>query len=398
MRAGTATALAAAAALALGAGVVAGAGGDDDAGRSLPPPAPQRQAVGPATSVIFLLGDGMGAGARALIRRATGERLQMDALPRRARVRTDPAEPDGAVTDSAAAATAFATGHKTSNGAVAVDPAGRPLPTILERAKAAGKATGLVTTSLLTDASPAAFAAHVADRREHEEIARQYLDRTRPDVLLGGGARAFGAGLLARAERLGYEVLHSAREMRASRGRRLLGLFASGPLFHAAPEPDGVYAPPVSLAAMTRKALTTLGRHRRGFFLLVEEEAIDELAHANNAELVAAAGVAFDAAVGAARAYARRHPSTLVVVGGDHETGGLSVVDGGRPAGPGEDGPFTRAAGGPPFLAAWTTTAHTARDVPFSASGPGAGAIAGTLDNTAIHDVLSAALLGRRRP
>ena len=91
------------------------------------------------------------------------------------------------MTDSAAAATAFSTGVKTFNGAVGVDVDGNPVPTLLEDARRAGKATGLVTTSQVTDATPAAYGAHVTDRAQQSEIARQFLEGSKPDVILGGG-------------------------------------------------------------------------------------------------------------------------------------------------------------------------------------------------------------------
>src|SRR4051794_13127516 len=143
-----------------------------------------------ARNVIFIQGDGMGIAHRELIRLATkgqnGE-LAMNTMKYAGFVETDSADPDEAVTDSAAAATAYATGVRTYNGAVGVDRNGKPVRNLLEEARAAGKATGLVTTSQVTDATPAAFGSHVADRSDQSEIARQYLEQTKPDVILGGG-------------------------------------------------------------------------------------------------------------------------------------------------------------------------------------------------------------------
>src|SRR5918994_6156697 len=143
-----------------------------------------------AKNVIFVMGDGMGASARTLIRLATtghdGD-LAMNRLRYAGLVETDPDDDREVVTDSAAAATAFATGVRTYNGAVGVDAQAQPLPTLLERARAAGKATWLVTTAEVTDASPAAFGAHVEDRGQQSEVARQYLEDSKPDVILGGG-------------------------------------------------------------------------------------------------------------------------------------------------------------------------------------------------------------------
>ncbi len=143
-----------------------------------------------ARNVIFLHGDGMGMSQRDLARLATKgqhEDLVMNQLRYAGLVHTDPDDPDEPVTDSAAGATAFASGVQTFNGAVGVDAQGRPVPTLLERARSAGKSTGLVTTAQVTDASPAAFGAHVSDRAEQSEIARQFLARSKPNVILGGG-------------------------------------------------------------------------------------------------------------------------------------------------------------------------------------------------------------------
>jgi alkaline phosphatase len=133
---------------------------------------------GKAKNVIFMMGDGMGPAHRDAIQLATVgayDRLAMDQLPIEGMVGTNSADPETYVTDSAAAATSLATGVKTYNGAIGVDAQGREVRNIVEQAKAAGKSVGLVTTSQVTDASPAGFAAHVEDRSQHREIARQYI-------------------------------------------------------------------------------------------------------------------------------------------------------------------------------------------------------------------------------
>ena len=137
-------------------------------------------------------------------------RLSMDRLPYAGRVRTT--NVDGSTTDSAAAATAFATAKKTVNGAVAVDREGRRLESLLDLARRAGKSTGLVTTSTVTDATPAAFGASVRDRDQQSEIARQYLEESRPNVILGGGRDVWSGALLGRARQLGYRYVTSGRQ------------------------------------------------------------------------------------------------------------------------------------------------------------------------------------------
>ena len=303
--------------------------------------------------MIFLHGDGMGVSHRELIRLATKGKdgqLAMNELRYAGLASTDSADPEEAVTDSAAGATAFASGVRTYNGAVGVDADGRPVPTLLERARAVGKATGLVTTAQVTDASPAAFGAHVPDRAAQSEIALQFLTSSKPDVILGGGEDRWlppgvpGAypdnppkdpteasssdrgNLIERAEGLGYEYVSDGDSLRRSRSRKLLGLFANEEMFEQRPEGEGdLYEPVVSLDEMTEKALSVVSRDRDGFFLFVEEEGIDEFAHNNNAEKTILAGEALDRTVQLAVRFAATHPGTLLVVAGDHETGGLAI-------------------------------------------------------------------------
>ncbi|QGQ18751.1 alkaline phosphatase [Cellulomonas sp. JZ18] len=391
----------------------------------------------PARNVVLLVGDGLGIAARDAIRLATVGRdgeLAMDGLRYAGWTRTDPADPEEAVTDSAAGATAFATGVRTYNGAVSVDVDGTPVPTLLEHAARLRKATGLVTTAQVTDATPAAFGAHVPDRGDQSEIARQYLDDTRPDVILGGGedwwypegdegaypddpadprpevSRSTEGDLVARAEAIGYDYVTTAEELAATRADRVLGLFANEEMFEQAPEGQGdEYAPVVPLATMTAKALDVLARDRHGFFLVVEEEGIDEMAHANNAALTIEAGQAFDETVALVRDFAARHRDTLVVVVGDHETGGLAIEnvdaedESGDPAAtdPGvlqslEDGPFPIAGSDLQFTVDWTTGGHTGAATPLSAEGPRAERLARAQDNTDVFTVVLDAMRGRR--
>src|SRR4051794_25131602 len=121
--------------------------------------------------------------------RLVGGALAMEELPFSGIVGTGCADPVATVTDSAAAATAIATGVKTYNGAIGVGPDGQSVPTVLELAKQAGKSVGLVTTCQVTDATPAAFASHVSNRIDQREIARQFIEETRVDLILGGGGR-----------------------------------------------------------------------------------------------------------------------------------------------------------------------------------------------------------------
>ncbi len=380
---------------------------------------------GTAKNVIFLHGDGMGVSHRELIRLATKGRdgqLAMNELRYAGLASTDPDDPDEAVTDSAAGATAFASGVRTFNGAVGVDADGRPVPTLLERARSVGKSTGLVTTAQVTDASPAAFGAHVPDRAAQSEIALQFLTSSKPDVILGGGEDRWlppgnpGAypdnppkdpteqsssdrgNLIERAQGLGYEYVSDRQALERSRARKLLGLFANEEMFEQRAEGQGdIYEPVVPLDEMTEKALGIVSRDRDGFFLFVEEEGIDEFAHRNNAEKTILTGQALDRTVEVAVRFAATHPGTLLVVAGDHETGGLAIenVDPADESGDGasaEDGPFPIPGTDLEFTVDWTTGQHTGGSTPVTAEGPGARAFARFQRNTDVHDSILAAM------
>jgi len=356
--------------------------------------------------VILLIGDGMGRVQRDAAR-LLGGALAMDAFPFSATVRTGCADPVATVTDSAAAATAIATGVKTYNGAIGVGPDGRSVPTVLELAKRAGKSAGLVTTCQVTDATPAAFGSHVVSRIDQREIARQFIEETRVDLILGGGSRWWYPSetadllddpvidLTVRAQELGYALATSAAELRAVCASRVLGLFAGDELFVQDP-PDGEiarYEPPIALWELTGAALDTLAGNPAGFFLMIEEAAIDRMGHRNNAALAIKGVHELDRAVSVARAFAERDGETLVIVTADHECGGLL---------------FDESFGDDTVLGnladldlttclRWATTGHTEVDVPLNAFGPGAERLTGLLENIDLFTIMVDAM-GIKRP
>ncbi|MDK1358752.1 alkaline phosphatase [Arthrobacter sp. zg-Y1219] len=404
-----------------------------------------------ARNVILMVGDGMGPGQREAIRLAlvglTGE-LEMDSLPSAGRVHTNSADPESFVTDSAAAATAMATGVKTYNRAIGVDLEQQPVTTALEVAEELGKSTGLVTTSNVTDATPAAFGSHVADRDEQSAIARQFLESSRPEVILGGGEdHWYPAGnpgrhpdnppedpseqsagtegnLVEEAQSLGYEYVWDREGLQAADSPMLLGLFANEEMFQYGDDVEPLYQPTVPLTEMTSKALEILGsggagdggngndadngdraqgdngsRGNDGFFLMVEEEGIDSFSHVNNAELTIESGIEFDRSVALAKDFAEQDGDTLLIVVGDHQTGGMTIeaVDVPEPGeepdesgdGPSaEDGPLPVANSNQQFMVDWTTGGHTALDVPLTAMGPGSELLNGVYENTHIFDVM----------
>ena len=149
---------------------------------------------------------------------------------------------------------------------------------------------------------------------------------------------------------------------------------------------------------MTRTAIEVLSRDDDGFLLVVEEEAVDGQAHANNAAATIEAVRLLDEAVAVGARFADRRDDTLVIATADHETGGMAIADTGDGTGssPSADGPFAVAGSDLRFVVDWTTLGHTGADVPVTASGPGAERLSGHHANTFVHRVVVETLFGVR--
>jgi alkaline phosphatase len=239
------------------------------------------------------------------------------------------------VTDSAAAATAWGTGRRTANANIGVFPDGRRLTTVLELARAADRATGLITTTRVTHATPAGFAAHVINRSEEDEIAVQYLELL-PDVVLGGGARHFdpdarsdGRDLFGEFARKGYAIARTDNDLDRLNGSKVLGTFTAS---HLPYEIDRVFqgAGGPSLAEMTRKGLQLLSGGRNGFVAQVEAGRIDHANHSNDPGTMLWDVLAADETLEVIMNFADRNPDTLVIMASDHGTGGAAIYGIGR--------------------------------------------------------------------
>ena len=185
---------------------------------------------------------------------------------------------DSYITDSAASATAMATGHKVNNGVLSMGSFGRKYKTILEIAEDEGKMTRLVTTCFSVHATPAAFASHVRDRNDYGEIGRQYLEESRPDVIFGGGNDHLSISL---AEASGYTLVNDSTSLLSleyTHGSRYLGTFGDNHLPYMY---DGTGSLP-ELSDMALKSLDILEESEEGFFLLIEGGRIDHAGHAND--------------------------------------------------------------------------------------------------------------------
>jgi alkaline phosphatase len=341
-------------------------------------------------NVILFIGDGMGLGPIALARMtAAGPdgKLYMERMPVTGFVRTHSA--DAFVTDSAAAATALATGMKTNNGMVSVGPDGEKYLTTLEAVQSKGMLTGLIATSSVTHATPACFGAHNQSRQNQPEIAEGLL-ANKINLIFGGGREYFlpetkaeskrkdEKNLILQAENLGYSYLQTAEQLDSAHGPYVLGLFQSGALTTEPPEP--------SLAELTQKALEILSQKEkglfkkdRGFFLMVEGSQIDWACHSNDSDAAIRQLLLFDLAVKAGVDFARNNPQTLVIVTADHDTGGLVIS--------------SQKDQKDNLSLSWSTTGHTALPVPLFAFGAKAEIFGGTCDNTDIAKKI-AELLG----
>ena len=368
-----------------------------------PVPSPQSSPQ-PARYIILFIGDGMGANHRQAAAWSQGS-LTMDSLAVQGWMKT--ASLTLPITDSAAAATAMAAGQRTGDLMVGVNLAGQPLETILEQARQLGLSAGLVTTSMLSDATPAAFAAHHISRQAYNEISLQ-LAESGVEVLLGGGEAHFlppeaptchtkpgersdGRNLVEEMIVAGYTYVCDPavfESLDPSASPRLLGLFSS------LGYPGDTQYPP--LEDMTRAALTTLSQDPEGFFLMVEGAQIDWAAHDNNAAWMLQEMAGLDQAVAAAVEFAGQHPNTLIIVTADHETGALQLSQ--QPTGrSNESGPFSIPNGGL-FYLHWLSGSHTAVNVRVSAQGPGADMLTGANHLTRVYDAMYYALTGLVRP
>jgi alkaline phosphatase len=237
------------------------------------------------------------------------------------------------VTDSAAASTSWGSGSRVKNGALNILPDGRELRPICTLFGEAGWARGLVTTTEITHATPAGFAANVLDRGTAPTIAVQYLER-KIEVLLGGGQQYFDAArrkdkrdLKADYRRQGYAVFESRAALEtAPRNKRWLGVFASGHLpftiDHLADPALRTTVP--TLPEMTRAALQRLERSGR-FLLQVEGGRVDHGAHASDAAAALHDQIAFDEALEVCLEFQRRQPATLILVTTDHGNSNLGL-------------------------------------------------------------------------
>lgn len=277
------------------------------------------------------------------------------------------------VCDSGSGGTALATGQKTCYHAVGTDPQGNPLTTLCDLAKAKGKSAGIAVTCRLWDATPCDFSCHNLDRDKEQELIGDY-PTSGLDYAFGGGAKYFtnradGRDIFKELEANGYHV---------SRTWDDLATWKSGKVF-AVPYDVDTPLPDERgdlLARASLKGIELLNQNRNGFFMMVEGSQLDDYGHFNQLDLLMKETLDFDQTIGKMMKWAAQDGETLVVVTADHETGGLTLVDGNK-----DEGKVT---------CCFSTKSHSGVMVPVYAFGPGSEQFSGIMENTDIFKKIKA--------
>ncbi|NUQ26002.1 MAG: alkaline phosphatase [Saprospiraceae bacterium] len=350
--------------------------------QSLPPqpvsqPVKLERPAQPAKNIVLMIGDGMGLSQISAGMIRNNNTLFLEQFPVIGLHKAYSS--DNLITDSAAGATAFASGIKTYNGAIGVTADQNPAPTILEQAEARGMATGMVVTSTVVHATPAAFIAHVKDRNMYENIALGFL-QTEIDLVIGGGSKYFNRrsdqrNLYGLLQEKGYYVSDFSIEPLTDIA---LDFTKNLVYFTSESDPPTVQQGRDYLIPASRLACNFLSRRSdKGFFLMIEGAQIDWAGHANNTSYMVNEMIEFDKAIGEVLKYAKEDGNTLIIVTGDHETGGFSINQG-----------TTKDS----IIAGYTTDYHTGTLIPVFAYGPGASLFSGIYENNSIYDRMCAAM------
>jgi alkaline phosphatase len=345
-----------------------------------PPPAESEEVASESVqvrNVILLIGDGMGLAQITGGMYLNKNRTALERFPIVGLHKSHSA--DNLVTDSAAGATAFSSGIKTNNGVVGLDPKGGRKETLLEEAERRGLATGMVVTSTIVHATPAAFIAHVPSRRNYEDIALDFT-KTEIDLMIGGGKAFFtrredGLDLYQKLIDQNYYVTDyfttPFEELEPVEGKNLA-------YFTADKDPLPVASGRDYLVEASELSLEFLNmRSDKGFFVMIEGSQIDWGGHANDKDYVINEFLEYDRVIELCYKYAKQDGETLVVVTADHETGGFAI----NPESTMDE-----------LNVAFTTGGHTACMIPVFAFGPGAERFSGVYDNTEIYYKIRAAL------
>ena len=325
-----------------------------------------------------MIGDGMGLNQVSAAMYDRKKPLSLEQFPVIGFQKTHSA--DNLITDSAAGATAMASGVKTFNGAIGLDADSMPVKSILYYAEKMEMATGIVVTSSLVHATPAAFVAHNNSRYNYEDIALDFMD-TEIDFLIGGGKKYFDRrskdtkDLYYTWKKEGYQVYNYFDHDLSS---TIIKTNQNFVFFTADDQPVSYENGRKYLPFASKLAANFLFQHSEmGFFLLIEGSQIDWGGHAKNADMVIDEMFDFDQAIRNMLSFTIRNQETLLIVTADHECGGMAINSG---------------VAGKYLDIAFTSNAHTAAMVPVFAIGPKAELFAGIYDNTEIFYKMKKAL------
>lgn len=270
------------------------------------------------------------------------------------------------VTDSGSGGTSLATGVKTVYHAVGVDPDGKPLTSLVDVAKELGKDAGMAVTCRLWDATPCDFCCHNIDRDKEEELVGDY-PTSGVDFVFGGGAQKFtnrkdGRDIFKELQKKGYHVSRTLDDFFAyDKNSRIFAV----PYDKDTPLPDERGD---LLARASMKGISLMNQNKNGFFMMIEGSQLDDYGHFNQLDLLMKETLDFDQTVGEVMKWAAKDGETLVVVTADHETGGLTLVNGNKDEGRVE--------------CCFSTKDHSGAMVPVYAFGPGAENFTGIFENT----------------
>ncbi|MDM8308560.1 alkaline phosphatase [Phocaeicola barnesiae] len=277
------------------------------------------------------------------------------------------------VTDSGAGGTAMAIGQKTNYHSVGVDVNGNPQPSLIKLAKQKGMSAGVAVTCRLWDATPADFCCHNTDRDNEDEIIADYVN-CEADYVVGGGAKKFenrkdGRNIFKELEQKGYQVARSWEECKNLKSGKIFAVTDSVDTPLPAERGD-------RLAQSSLKGIELLNQNPNGFFMMIEGSQLDDYGHFNDLDLLMQETHDFDRTVGKILEWAAKDGETLVVVTADHETGGLTLIDGDKDKGE--------------IKCKFSTTGHSGVMVPVYSFGPGAELFTGIYENTDIfHKIKS---------
>ena len=320
------------------------------------------------TNIILMIGDGMSTPQVYAAMLTSENSTSFERFPVTGLVKTY--SKSHKITDSAAGGTAIATGHKTNNGMIGMDSDSIPVPSILEMLSEKRMKTGVIATSYITHATPASFVAKNINRNNYEEIAMDFAQSDKVDLLIGGGKKHFtsrkdGVNLIDKMVSEGWNYYDTLTNI--DKNDKIM-ILASDDHLPSYPS-RGNFLPDASALALEK-----LSKSKTGFFLMIEGSQIDFAAHNSDSTYLVNEMHDFDNTINKVLDFAEKDGNTLVVVTADHETGGLTMID--------PNGHYTET------YFNFSTGSHSPLLVPLFAFGPGSENFSGIIENTDIIKII----------